>query len=313
MKLKNNIVVTIGFCIKNVEKTVSEAINSIVQQDFPHEDMEIIVVEGFSNDRTLSIVQKHLNNTPIIKKVLRENSGLGMARQIVVDNARGQYIIWVDGDMVLPMDYVREQVKFMENNPKVGIAGGKYRTCLGKGLVADLENIVYVVDSTYGELGASKFGYLPGTEGSIYRMEAIRQIGGFDVGMKGAAEDTDIAYRLRAKGWELAVTKEMFTESTRKSWVSLWDQYFWYGRGGHYVLHKNNGMITLWKMTPIAGFFAGLLRCSKAYQLLHNKIVFMLPIHYTFKRIAWFFGFTKAHAEGYGHNRIENRNLFSQY
>jgi cellulose synthase/poly-beta-1,6-N-acetylglucosamine synthase-like glycosyltransferase len=160
---------------------------------------------------------------------------------------------------------------------------------------------VYAVDSVYGEKSASNIGYLPGTEGSIFRVKAIHQVGGFDLRMNGAAEDTDIAYRIRRHGWEISLTKEKFAESTRQSWFSLWTQYFWWGRGGHFVYHKDRNAISLWKMTPIGGFFAAVLRIPKAYLLIHKKYVLLLPFHYIYKRIAWLFGFINAHKEGYGH------------
>jgi glycosyltransferase involved in cell wall biosynthesis len=284
-----------------MEETVREAIRSIANQDFPHEFIELIIVEGFSQDRTFSIIKNEFSKANIAYKIYRDNQGLGPARQIVVNNARGAYIVWIDGDMILPGDYVREQVEFMEKNRSVAIAGGKYGLHQGQGAVADLENLVYAVDSVYGEKGASKFGHLPGTEGAIYRVEAIRQAGGFDSNIKGAAEDSELAYRLISSGWELRVTNQVFVESTRPSLFSLWRQYLWYGYGGHFIFHKDVGMLTLWKMTPPAGFVAGLLRSSGAYDLTHRKIVFLLPLHYTFKRIAWILGFFKAHLDGYGH------------
>lgn len=299
--LEGNIVVSIGFCIKNVEDTVGDAVDSILSQDFDHRLMEVIVVECKSRDRTNEIVNARLRKGDIRYRIIGENSGLGKARQIALENSAGKYIVWIDGDMRLPKTYVRKQVEFMEKNPHVGIAGGKYGVHAGQGVVADLENMVYVVDSVYGEKGASNLGYLPGTEGSIYRVKATREIGGFDTRIDGAAEDTEITYRLKASGWETAITNEVFTESTRKSWKSLWDQYFWYGRGGHFVSHKNAGMITVWMMTPLSGFVAGLLRCVGAYRITCRKIAFLLPFHYTFKRMAWFAGFLKAHIDGYGH------------
>ena len=299
VRILENVKVTIGLCVKNVEITVRKAIASIIHQDFPHACLEIIVVDGFSEDKTLSIVERSLQGSDIDYRVFKENEGLGPARQMVVDNALGKYIVWVDGDMDISKTFVRKQVEFMEENPSVGIAGGKYGLCLSNNLVADLENVVYAVDSVYGEKGASKLGHLPGTEGAIYRIEAIRQVGGFDTHIKGAAEDIELVSRLRTKGWRVAVTDEVFTESTRGSWISLWNQYFWYGYGGHYVFHKDCRIITLWKMTPMAGFVAGLLRFSGAYKLTQRKIMLLLPIHYVFKRMAWFLGFVTAHANRY--------------
>jgi cellulose synthase/poly-beta-1,6-N-acetylglucosamine synthase-like glycosyltransferase len=205
--------------------------------------------------------------------------------------------------MTLPTNYIKNQVTFMEQQPTVGIAGGKYNVHIGHGLAADLENIVYAVDSVFKQrANASKFGYLPGAEGAIYRVEAIRGVGGFDTKINGAAEDTEMAYRVRSKGWQLAITKEMFTESTRTSWQSLWKQYIWYGKGAHYIFHKDPGSLNLIKMSPIGGLIAGILRSPGAYLLTHKVAFFLLPVHYTYKRIAWFFGFCNAHLNGYGHN-----------
>jgi glycosyltransferase involved in cell wall biosynthesis len=300
-KKKEAVRVTIGMCVKNSEKTVKSALESVLNQNIPRHEMELIIVDGYSNDSSVKFLKERLKKTDIKFRFFFENSGLGMARQMVVDRAIGDYVIWVDADMILPQSYVLKQVSFMDDHPKVGIAAGKYALYIGQGTVADLENIVYAVDSVYGEKGASKFGHLPGTEGSIFRLNAIRQIGGFDTRINGASEDIEVAYRMRRKGWELAITNEKFAESTRQSWLSLWTQYVWYGRGSHFVFHKDSGGISLWKMMPMAGFLAGVLRTPKAYLLIHKKTVFLLPFHYTYKRTAWLFGFISAHVDGYGH------------
>jgi glycosyltransferase involved in cell wall biosynthesis len=298
----NSAVVTVGMCVKNAEPIIKKAMNSLLNQTFPAQNTELIVVDGNSKDATVKIIKENLSSNLQSVKILSENSGLGFARQMVVEKAAGKYIVWLDADMTLSCDYLKNQVQFMESHPEVGIAGGKYSVHIGHGLAADLENIVYAVDSVYGQRGnASKFGYLPGAEGAIYRVEAVRGVGGFDTRINGAAEDTEMAYRVRAKGWALTMTKETFTESTRGSWLSLWKQYVWYGRGGHFIFHKDPNALNLLQMSPLAGFLAGILRSPGAYLLTHNKSFFLLPVHYTYKRLAWFFGFCDAHLNGYGH------------
>jgi glycosyltransferase involved in cell wall biosynthesis len=292
---------TVGFCVKNSEGIVRTAINSLLDQDFPKRNMELIIIDGSSTDRTLDIIRECLTDTHLDVKIFSESCGLGIARQMVVEKASGIYIIWLDADMILPKSYIARQVEYMDRNSNVGIGAGKFAVHIGQGLAADLENIVYAVDSVYGEQSASKYGYLPGTEGAIFRVDAIRQIDGFDVNMNGAGEDTEVAFRMIKNGWKVVKTNVCFIESTRKSWGSLWSQYSWYGRGGHFVYHKNRDAIIIWKMTPLAGFIAGLLRLPKAYILTHKKFTFLLPVHYVFKRSAWFLGFLNAHLQGYGH------------
>lgn len=289
-------------CVKNGAETIRKAIQSLCSQTYPTEDTEILVVDGNSQDGTIQLIRQNLTTNFGSVRFLTEKSGLGIARQMVVEQANAKYIIWLDADMILAPDYIENQVAFMEQHPNVAIAAGKYNVHIGHGLAADLENIVYAVDSTFGQrANASKFGYLPGAEGAIYRVEAVRGVGGFDTKINGAAEDTEMAYRVRARGWELATTEEKFTESTRANWLSLWKQYVWYGKGGHYIHHKDPASLNLIKMSPIGGFIAGILRSPGAYLLTHNTSFFLLPVHYTYKRLAWLVGFFDAHLSGYGH------------
>jgi len=291
--------VTLGVCVKNSEATIRKAMESIIDQDFPHELMELIVVDGNSKDKTLSIVQEVLSKLNIQSKILHENRGLGQARQIVVENARGDYILWVDADLTLPKNYVRRQVEFMDLNNAVGIAGGRYGMLPEANLIATLENILYVVNiSEHVEKANTK---LPGTEGSIFRLKALKQVGGFDENIIGAGEDIDVARRVRAAGWLTFITQNVFYESCRDTWASHWYQYIWWGYGAYYVHHKHGGLFPLWQITPPVAFLTTLLRSPRAFRLTHRKAVLLWPFQCFFKMTAYCLGFIKAHLDDYGH------------
>lgn len=288
--MKHNIKVTTGLCVRNAEATIKQAIDSILNQDFPHELMELIVVDGCSEDKTLDIIKSKFKNSYVKSRIFCEKKGLGYARQIVVDNAQGQYIIWVDGDMLLSRDFVRKQVSSMEQNPRVGIAKGKYGIHKGNNLVATLEDIEFAL--SFGCEGKTNLMSL-GTSGCIYRVKAIRQVGGFDSSIKGAGEDTDVENRIKSAGWSLYITSAVFYEKRRNTWKSLWDEYFWHGIGASYVFRKNRRSINIYKMLPPVAISAELLRVPLAYRLTRRNAAFLLPLHYIFKRIAWFSGFIK--------------------
>jgi glycosyltransferase involved in cell wall biosynthesis len=296
--MSDKVKVTVGVCIKNEEASIEKALESIFQQDFPHNSMELIIVDGYSKDKTMRIVKKALQKTDFKYNVIYDNHGLGSARQIVVEEASGDYIVWVDGDVRLSKDYIRQQVDFMERHRKVGIAGGKYALLEGN-LAFFLENVAYVVDSF--KSAGKPHPKLPGSEGSIYRTEAVKQVGGFDKNIKGACEDIEVAYKMKEIGWSLVTNNAVFEESCRSTWRGLWNQYCWWGKGGHYLFHENRRINPVYEMIPPAGLLAGLLRTSTAYSITHKKRVFLLPFHYTFKRIAWCCGFLEAHLNGYGH------------
>ncbi len=291
--------VTIGVCVKNAQLVVRRAMKSIVEQDFPRDQMEVLVVDGYSRDNTLKIIEDNLRKTGITYKVFFENKGLGYARQVAVKNASSDYIVWIDGDVTVEKDYIRKQVEFMDKNPDVAIGRARYGVLQGESIVSFLENIPFAVESVQYKREVPVD--IAGTEGSIHRLSAIIQAGGFDERIVGAAEDTDLAQRMKKAGWLFCITPAVFYEKCRDTWKGIWDEYCWWGYGGHYVYHRDNTHIKVYKLTPISGFIAGMLCLPLAYRLSHRPAFLLLPFHYFFKRIAWCIGFTKSHFRGYGH------------
>ena len=283
------LLVTIGVCVKNCEAVIGDAISSVIHQDFPHELMEVIFVDDGSKDNTLLAIRGHLPKLDMQTKIFHHPwKGLGVTRNVVVDNARGKYIIWVDGDMLLHKDFVRKQVEFMEINPDVGIGKGKYDLTSQGNLVSDLENMEYAIANLRQKGKASSIPL--GTGGSIYRVEAIRQAGGFDNKILGVGEDMDAEQRISNSGWLLAVTSAVFREKRRRTWKSLWDEYFWYGRGNSYLVANRNESFDARKLFFPLILKAELSRVVAAYKQTGRKAALLLPLNYSFKRIAWFFG-----------------------
>lgn len=99
MKSINHTRFTIIITAYNIEKYINRAIESALNQEF--KDYEILVVDDCSTDDTLKLVD-NLNNGRIITFSTGKNTGsAGAARNIGIDNAKGEYIIFLDGDDTL--------------------------------------------------------------------------------------------------------------------------------------------------------------------------------------------------------------------
>jgi len=294
-------VVTVGMCVRNCESMIGDAIESIIQQDFPHELMQAIFVDDGSQDHTLEIVQSYVSRMDIKSKVFQTKwQGLGAARNLIGNNAEGDYIVWVDADEVLTESYVRDQVAFMEKHPEVGITAGIVATIPGN-LVLNLELIPGIINHMNYDKPKTflwKTEKLPGTGGATFRTEALRHVRGFDERLSGVGEDQDVAQRMRRAGWAISLNNSPFYEKHggMLTFNDLLKKYLWYGYGSHKIYRKNRDVFSFPRMSPIAAVVTGFLYSLTAYKLLRQKEVFLLPLHYGLKMSAWMVGFIKSQA-----------------
>ncbi|HKW88717.1 MAG TPA: glycosyltransferase [Candidatus Acidoferrales bacterium] len=79
----------------NHERFIEEAIVSVLEQDFPQTEMEVIVVDDGSTDRTPDIIRKFV---PRVRHLRKENGGQASAFNVGIPEAKGQMVAFLDGD-----------------------------------------------------------------------------------------------------------------------------------------------------------------------------------------------------------------------
>lgn len=287
--------VTIGVCARNAEKLLPSALESALAQDYPHEALEIVMVDDGSGDGTLNIMKAYAAKTDIEAHIFSgEWKGIGFARNVVLNNAHGKYIVWLDSDQTIEKSFVRKQVTLMEKYPKAGIALACLRIMPHEHAVLALDLIPDVV--SYSRQDWVKPSKLPGTCGAMYRVAAARAVGGFDEEISGVGEDIDIARRIREAGWTIIQGNAVFYEShgSLTTWRSLWARYVHRGQCSRRLYSRRRIPISLYRMNPVSSFIVALTYIVAGYKLTKRKIVFLIPFHYPMKMLAWFYGFSIA-------------------
>ncbi|HTC63539.1 MAG TPA: glycosyltransferase family A protein [Candidatus Saccharimonadales bacterium] len=112
--------VTVLIDTYNHERFIERAILSVLNQDMPTDDVEILVVDDGSTDRTPEIVLQFESRVRLIRKA---NGGQASAFNLGFAQARGEIIATLDGDDWWAREKLRRVTETLEANPDVGIVG----------------------------------------------------------------------------------------------------------------------------------------------------------------------------------------------
>ena len=189
--------------VYNCEKYIEEALNSVYKQTYPN--VEIIVVDDGSTDRTLNILEKHKDR---IKLYHQRNSGAAVARNHAIERASGELIAFIDGDDYWHPDKLEIQVKHFERNPEIGVVASKikYYWPDEKGVYPDPEKSFPENEGySYAEVFYEEMfvSYMISTISIIMRREVVDRTGMFDPDLR-KGQDQD--YWLRA-AWHTRIHK----------------------------------------------------------------------------------------------------------
>lgn len=141
----------------NVERWIDDCLWSIRRQDFS--DMEILVVDDGSSDRTVQAIADHAGDDSRIRFFSSYGKGGGSARNIGIANARGEFLVFADGDDVVPKGAYRmfvEQLSKTQSDMAVadyvqmsnaGIwhphwRSGKFRTLRERVTISDVPELI---------------------------------------------------------------------------------------------------------------------------------------------------------------------------
>ncbi|HLA56745.1 MAG TPA: glycosyltransferase [Flavobacterium sp.] len=111
---------TVIIPVYNVEKYIEKCIFSVLDNNLGTTDYEIIVVDDESPDNSLEIVNKIAANHNNIKVISQKNKGLGGARNTGIENASGDFLLFLDSDDWILPDALKNIVAIAEdNNPDI--------------------------------------------------------------------------------------------------------------------------------------------------------------------------------------------------
>jgi len=181
--------------VKNEEKVVGRLLDALVRLDYPKENLEVVVVEDESRDRTLEICKGYSAKYPWIKVLHRDSSlGKGDALNFAFHRSTGEIVATFDADDVPEEQAVKKALRYF-NSPETGAVHGFHRTLnLRESIVSRLaayENFLYRL-SNDGKHALRLFVTFSGSN-TFFRRTALERVGLWDP--KSLVEDAELSVR----------------------------------------------------------------------------------------------------------------------
>ncbi|RKY62862.1 MAG: hypothetical protein DRP95_00460 [Candidatus Latescibacterota bacterium] len=187
----------------NIREVLKETLKGILDQDYPKDRYEVVVVDDGSTDgteelfRTWELVSE-AERSGILRYVrFHENRGRAAARNEGIRRAEGEVVIFLDGDNIPCRKFIAKHVLTHKKRSGIVTVGNvRLSEELLKSRFARFWNRRYVGQRKGVDPEDLPF-YFPGTGNGSVRREDLLEIGGFDEAFRDyGGEDEDLWYRL---------------------------------------------------------------------------------------------------------------------
>jgi|AntRauTorckE6833_2_1112554.scaffolds.fasta_scaffold01820_5 glycosyltransferase involved in cell wall biosynthesis len=250
--------VTVGIPTLNEEDYIDQVISNFLNSGYSNLK-EILVADGGSNDKTVDIVKKWSEKDPRVRLLYNEDKFQSFALNLMINEAKGEVFIRADAHCDYGDDYVQNCVKHLQ---KKGIknAGGAARFLAHNFVQA---GTAIAIQSVIGNGGAKHYsatyeGYVDTVPMGCFWLKDLKQLNGFTES-NHTNEDAEINYRIQKElNGKIYISPDIkLWYYPRKSFVSLFKQYFRYGRGRFLTGLMHEGKIPFRSKAPF--IFVGMM------------------------------------------------------
>ena len=239
--------VSVVIPLRNEAGYIHHCIDSVLAQDYPANRLEIIAVDGDSDDTTVGVLRGYGERVRVLRNPARI---VPTAMNIGIRAARGEIIARVDAHTVLAPDYIRIGVETLQRTGADNV-GGPMHT-IGGGVWGDA--IAAAMSSRFGIGAYFHFATADREVDTVYMgmypRRVLERIGLFDEELV-RNQDDELNYRLRKAGGRVWLTTRMQSRyQNRQSLTALRRQFFQYGWWKIRVLQKHPKQMSARQFVP---------------------------------------------------------------
>ncbi len=218
---------------RNEEKFIKRCLESFLNCDYPGELIEVIVVDGMSEDRTREIVTEISERDDRVLLVDNERKNHPVAMNLCIKASKGDYIFFSGAHSEMPSDYVSKCIKHAIESGADNVGGvvktePRFKSAVGIAISKVLSSPLGVGGAKF-RTGVSKPTEVDTVPFGCYKREVFDRIGYFN---EKLVRNQDIEFNLRLKraGGKIILFPDIeFTYFARSTYKDLWRNSFWNG------------------------------------------------------------------------------------
>jgi GT2 family glycosyltransferase len=214
---------------------VVQCLESLLEQTYPH--LEILVVDNGSSDGSLEVIRERFRDLPRLE--MGENLGYCRANNQAIPHADGEFLLFLNTDVILEPDYLEHAVRSFADSPRVGMVSGKLLRFGGEVIDTTgqfLSRSRKTVERGYNRQDEPRYSE-PGPVFSVcgaaalYRRRMVEELEVgtefFDEDFFAFHEDLDIGWRAQNFGWTGRYNPKAIGYHFRGGWLQQYRR----GRG----------------------------------------------------------------------------------
>jgi len=191
---------------RNEEKFIEECLNSIIKNDYPKDKMEVLIIDGKSEDDTRKIVDKFSEKYPFIKILDNPNKFTSFAFNIGINESKGDIIIIMGVHATYPKEYISKCVEHLEESGADNVGGiiktiPKNDSVIAKSIAFCLSH-PFGVGSAFFRMDMSRPREVDTVFGGCYKKEIFNKVGLFNEKLK-RSQDIELNSRIRKEGGKI--------------------------------------------------------------------------------------------------------------
>lgn len=219
---------------------IGKCLDSILGQDYPKENLEVLIVDGMSEDETREIVKNYSSKFSFIKLLDNPDKLTPFGLNVGLKEAKGEIIVRMDAHADYGSDYISKCVKYLKEYDADNVGGimktlSRKDAVIAKAIAICLSH-PFGAGGSYFRTGSKKIRWVDTVFGGCYKREVFDRIGLFNENLI-RSQDIEFNLRLKRAGGKVLLVPEIISCYYPKA-ITLKDFFVYNFKNGFWAIYS---------------------------------------------------------------------------